>query len=210
MRSVRDGRVMRMSCTWRPMRATTARCVTLSLCAVMLASCSGNAQMHGVMVEPPKDVGSFSFVMPTGARVVAPQVGAPTVLFFGYTHCPDVCPTTLSDWRRAKDKLGAAAASVQFVFVSVDPERDTPVVSDAYAKQFDKTFLGVTGDSATTSRIMTAFGVSAAHEAITDATHYGVAHSAQAFLIDAKGRVIAMYPVGIGWDALAADLKSIL
>ena len=179
---------------------------------LLLGACKGDTQLHGVMIDPPRAVSGYEFPLPNGARVsTAAEKGRPMVLFFGYTHCPDVCPTTLADWKRAKEKLGRDGDRVRYVFVTIDPERDTPILSDRYAKQFDASFVGVTGDSATTRKILADFGASAAREAAraTD-TSYFMAHSGQSFLVDDKGRLIAIYPFGIGWDALVADLKTIL
>ncbi len=178
--------------------------------AALFAACTGTPQLHGVMVDPPREVAAFTFTRASGATfTTAPESGRLTVLFFGYTHCPDVCPTTLSDWKRAKTKLGADAAAVRFVFVSVDPARDTPAIAERYATQFDAAFTGLSGDSATTAGILAAFGASAAREGIVDSTHYSVAHAAQTFLLDDRGRIVAMYPLGIGWEALAADLATL-
>lgn len=161
-------------------------------------------------MDPPRPIPGFSFSLPTGGRYdTTPDGARPTVVFFGYTNCPDVCPTTLADWKRAKRELGADGDRVRYLFVTVDPARDTPAVADRYAKQFDSTFVGLSGDSATTHDIMQAFGVSAARESSTDSTRYLVSHSAQSFLLDASGRLIAMYTFGMGWDVLAADLKAI-
>lgn len=177
----------------------------------LLAACSGQDQLHGVMVDPPRDVAAFTFTMSDGRTFsTAPEAKKPMVLFFGYTHCPDVCPTTMADWKRAKQKLGPDGDRVRFVFVSVDPERDSPLIAEKYAKQFDTTFVGLSGSAATTTGIMAAFGASAAREGLPDNKNYSVSHSAQAFLVDSKGRLVAMYPFGIGWDALAADLETIL
>lgn len=177
---------------------------------IVAGACGGERQLHGVMIDPPRAVQAFSFTLPGGAPfTTAAEAGRPMVLFFGYTHCPDVCPTTLADWKRAKQKVGRAADRVRFVFVTIDRERDTPAVADAYAKQFDASFVGVSGDSATTSRIMSEFGVAAAREDTRD-PNYFMSHSAQSFLVDGRGRLIAMYPFGIGWEALAADLETLL
>ncbi|MBL0169639.1 MAG: SCO family protein [Gemmatimonadaceae bacterium] len=185
--------------------------VTGVLLPLVLTGCTPDQQLHGVMVDPPRAIASFDFTLPSGAVLhTAPEAGRPMVVFFGYTHCPDVCPTTLADWKRAKAKLGKDSARVRFVFVSVDPERDTPAVAARYAQQFDPSFMGVSGDSATTSRMMKEFGVAAAREASPDPQSYGVTHSGSSFLLDAQGRLMAMYPLGIGWEALAADLKSVL
>ena len=132
------------------------------------------------------------------------------LVFFGYTHCPDICPTTLADWKRAKAKLGSDGNRVRFLFVTVDPERDTPEVADRYAKQFDPSFIGVSGDSATTAGIMSAYGVRAVREPAPDSSTYTMGHSAYTFLVDSRGRIIAMYSMGMGWEILAADLKTLL
>jgi protein SCO1/2 len=167
--------------------------------------------MHGVMRDPPKPVPGFDFTLPSGAPLhTAAEVGRPMLVFFGYTNCPDVCPTTLADWKRVKTQLGARGDRVRYLFVTVDPERDTPAVADAYARKFDPRFVGVSGDVALTARIMAAFDVTAAKEGVIDSTHYFMGHSAQAFLVDDHSRIIAMYPLGIGWEALAADLENIL
>lgn len=178
---------------------------------VSLTACAVDRQLHGVMIDPPREIASFAFTLPSGGALnTAPEPGRPMVLFFGYTHCPDVCPTTLADWKRAAQKLGKDAARVRFVFVTVDPERDTPAVADRYAKQFDARFVGVSGDATTTARMLKEFGVAAAREPAADSTNYFVSHSGSAFLVDAKGRLVAMYPFGIGWEALAADLRAVL
>jgi len=131
-------------------------------------------------------------------------------VFFGYTHCPDVCPTTLADWKRVKAQLGPTAARVRFVFVTVDPERDTPAVALRYARQFDSSFVGLSGDAPTTARVLELFGVAAAREAGTPASGYLVSHSSQQFLLDERGALVALYPFGTRWEALAADLDRLL
>lgn len=99
------------------------RATSLLLAALLtVQSCTLDRQLHGVMIEPPREVGSFTFTLPSGAAFsTAPESKRPMVLFFGYTHCPDVCPTTLADWKRTRQKLGTEAARVRFVFVTVDP-----------------------------------------------------------------------------------------
>ena len=163
------------------------------------------------MIDPPRDVPGFAFTAPSGAVFnTGPDGKHPTLVFFGYTNCPDVCPTTMADWARAKKALGTDGANVRYVFVTVDPERDTPAIADRYAKRFDSTFVGVSGDPATTEKIMAAFGVSAAREPSADTTRYFVSHSAQAFLLDKAGRLVAFYTLGMGWEPLTADLKFLL
>jgi protein SCO1/2 len=192
----------------RALRSMAAR---ISLAMMLLAACDTRSQLHGVMIEPPRDVPAFEFTLASGARWrTGPESDRPMVVFFGYTHCPDICPTTLADWKRARSRLGTAADRVRFVFVTVDPERDTPAIADAYAKQFDPSFVGVSGDSATTTDMLKAYGATAAREPSVDPRNYLVGHTASAFLVDGQSRLLAMYPPGIGWEALADDLKTVL
>jgi protein SCO1/2 len=179
--------------------------------AIFLTACDLSGGFKGMAVDPPRDMPSFAFTRANGTMFsTAPEPGRPTVLFFGYTHCPDVCPTTLADWKRVRAKLGDDAKRVRFVFVSIDPDRDTPAVAERYARMYDTAFEGVSGDAVTTSRMMDAFGVAAAREPGTNATGYLVSHSSQVFLVDSHGKLVALYPFGTGWDALAADLERLL
>jgi protein SCO1/2 len=179
--------------------------------AVLLTACDLSGGFKGMAVDPPREMPAFAFTRSDGSRfMTAPEPGRPMVLFFGYTHCPDVCPTTLADWKRVRATLGDDAKAVRFVFVTVDPDRDTPAVAERYARMYDAAFEGVSGDAITTSRMMDAFGVAAAREPGTNATGYLVSHSSQVFLVDSHGKLVALYPFGTGWDALAADLERLL
>ncbi|WP_396221380.1 SCO family protein [Gemmatimonas sp.] len=179
--------------------------------AIFLTACDLSGGFKGMAVDPPRDMPAFVFTRTDGSTfTTAPEPERPMVLFFGYTHCPDVCPTTLADWKRVRAKLGDDAKRVRFVFVTVDPDRDTPAVAERYARMYDAAFEGVSGDAITTSRIMEAFGVAAAREPGTNATGYLVSHSSQVFLVDSHGKLVALYPFGTGWDALAADLGRLL
>ena len=184
----------------------------LSLLAWGVAGCAPSGPTRGVAVSPPRVVPAFSFARPGAPPYsTAPVEGQLQLVFFGYTHCPDVCPTTLADWQRIAARLGPTkAARVRFLFVSVDPARDTPAIAARYAARFHPSFVGVAGNDSTTAAILTAFGASAARDASPDSTTYTVSHSAQVFLLNDRGAVIAMYPLGLGWDALLADLEALL
>lgn len=175
------------------------------------AACSDRQTFEGVAVDPPRPMASFDFVRADSVPFrTAPEPGRPMVLFFGYTHCPDVCPTTLADWKRAKAQLGEQAARVRWVFVSVDPDRDTPAVAQRYASQYDGDFVGLSGDPMTTAGIMQTFGIAAVKEDTPTASGYLVSHSSQSFLVDDTGQLVALYPFGTRWEALAADLSRLL
>jgi len=136
--------------------------------------------------------------------------GKVVVLFFGYTHCPDVCPTTLADAAAALKKLGPDAARVQVLFVTVDPERDTPQVLAQYVPAFDPSFVGLYGDAQATQRAAKEFRIFYAKNSSSTAGAYTVDHSAQVFVFDPQGRLrLLARPERISQD-LADDLRTLL
>lgn len=142
-------------------------------------------------------------------RTLADFRGKAVVVFFGYTHCPDVCPTTLADAAGALKKLGADAARVQVLFVTVDPERDTPQVLAQYVPAFDPGFVGLYGDAAATQRAAKEFRVYYA-KSTGSAGAYTMDHSAQSFVFDPQGRLrLLVRPERISQD-LAEDLRTLL
>lgn len=196
----RRGRHARLT----PVRAIIARGALVAV----LTGCTGAPAFEGTAIDPPRAMPVFRVPHADGSTVsLGAEAGRPLVLFFGYTNCPDICPTTLADWRRVKDQLGERARAVRFVFLSVDPERDTPEIAAAYARRFDASFMGVSPGGALIGELMQAFGVAAMPGA--SAEHL-VSHSSQAYLLDAEGRLVALYPTGTPWTALAHDLDALL
>lgn len=136
--------------------------------------------------------------------------GKAVVLFFGFTHCPDICPTTLADVAGALKKLGADAARVQLLFVTVDPERDTREVLAQYVPAFDPRFLGLYGDAEATMRTAKEFRIYFAKNPGSAPGAYTVDHSAQGFVYDPQGRLrLIIRPDRIAQD-LAEDLRTLL
>jgi protein SCO1 len=130
------------------------------------------------------------------------------VVFFGFTHCPDICPSTLADLSAAVRSLGADADRVQVLFVTVDPERDTPEVLARYVPAFDERFLGLHGDAAATQRVAREFKIY--YEKRKAGDSYTVDHSAQTYVIDPQGRLrLFVRHDRIGAD-LPEDLKTLL
>jgi protein SCO1/2 len=134
--------------------------------------------------------------------------GKAVVLFFGFTHCPDVCPTTLADIAQAVKSLGSDAERVQVLMVSVDPERDTPEALAKYVTAFDPRFLGLRGDLAATKKAASDFKIY--FEKRKSGDSYTVDHSGQSYVIDPQGRLrLLVRHDRIGQD-LAADLRTLL
>lgn len=138
--------------------------------------------------------------------------GKAVILSFGYTHCPDVCPTELLTYSDVLKQLGDQAKDVKVVFASVDPDRDTPELIGKYAKQFNPDFIGITatGDQDLPVIKQQYRVVSAKVNAKDGNENYLVDHSSGAYLIDKNGEVAIFSPYGTEPDAIASDLKTLL
>jgi protein SCO1/2 len=144
------------------------------------------------------------------ARTLADFKGKVVVVFFGYTQCPDVCPTTLAELAAARKLLGADGARVQGVFVTVDPERDTAPVLKAYVSSFGDDFVALLGSPDEVKAAAKHFKVFFAKVPGKTDTSYTVDHTAGSYVFDATGRVRLFTRYGVGPEALAADLKLLL
>jgi protein SCO1/2 len=166
---------------------------------------------HGIAVDPPEAAPPLRLARADGpAFDLAQERGKVVLLFFGYTHCPDVCPTTLADWKRVKQGLGADTARVRFVFVSVDPERDTPQAAAEYARQYDAGFVGLSGTPAEIDAVKRAFRVQAAREETGSAAGYSVGHTTLTYVVDPEGRLRLMYSFGPTPADVTADVQHLL
>lgn len=183
--------------------------VLTGLLASLLTACG--EPMKGVEIRDAEPAAPFVFTAHDGARIdIAAEKGKVVLVYFGYTHCPDVCPTTLSDWARAKRALGKDAAGVRWVFVSMDPDRDTPELTLRYARQFDSAFVGVTGTTEELEALKRAWGIAAYPEGDTRANDYTVAHPAHTFVVDRDGKLRYLYEPGVSGEDLAKDLRKLL
>ncbi len=144
-------------------------------------------------------------------RTLADFQGKVVVIFFGFTQCPDVCPTTLAEMAKVVKELGADGAKVQVLFVSVDPERDTKELLKQYVTVFNSTFLGLVGDAEATVRAAREFKVYVQKQPPkTPGGSYSVDHSAGTFILDQQGRLRLFAQYGVGAAALLGDIKTLL
>jgi protein SCO1 len=193
-----------------------ARAIAAALaCALALTACDKLAGVRspfkGIDVTGSPIGGELRLLDPDGKpRSLGDFRGKVVVVVFGYTQCPDVCPTTLSDFASALKKLGPDAASVQVLFVTVDPKRDTAELLRQYVPAFNPAFLGLRGDAAATSKVTREFRVYAQERAGKTADSYTVDHSAQSFVFDKQGRVRLIIGYGAPSEAIASDLKILL
>jgi protein SCO1/2 len=180
--------------------------ITFSL---LLAACDRAPQFKSTDITGVEYGRSLQLTDHTGRpRTLEDFRGKAVVLFFGFTHCPDVCPTTLADVAQALKQLGADAQRVQVLFVTVDPERDTREALAKYVTAFDPRFLGLYGDAQATRRAAQEFKIY--YEKRKTGDTYSVDHSGQSYVMDPQGRLrLLVRPERIGAD-LADDLKTLL
>jgi len=134
--------------------------------------------------------------------------GKVVALFFGYTHCPDVCPTTLADMALVMEKLGKDVEKFQVLFITVDPERDTPALLAQYVPAFDPSFIALYGDVQTTAQVTKSFDVT--YQKQEGTSGYSIDHSVGTFLIDPRGKVRLLAPYAQRAEWLAADIRLLL
>ncbi len=136
--------------------------------------------------------------------------GKVVVVFFGYTQCPDVCPTTLGEMVEVKKMLGADGERLQSIFVTVDPERDTPDMLKAYMANFGPSFLALRGTPEQTAAIAKDFKIYYKKAEGKTPTSYTMDHSAGSYIYDTQGRLRVYYRYGSGAEAMAHDVKQLL
>jgi len=144
------------------------------------------------------------------AKSLADFSGKVVVLFFGFTHCPDVCPTTLAELALVMKQLGEDAKKVQVLFVTVDPERDTPQLLAQYVPSFDPGFLGLYGDLDATARTAKEFKVVHEKVAVSRPENYTMNHSAGTYVFDQSGKLRLFVSYGRGAPVMLHDLRLLL
>jgi protein SCO1/2 len=179
----------------------------------LLAGCTGY-RFHGVPYEPPTSAAAIQGTNWDGAPFsLAALQGKVVLLFFGYTSCPDVCPTTLAEMRLLHQNLGERAKDVAVVFVSVDPERDSIQRLGEYVPLFDQTFYGVHIEPDALEPVKEAYGVIATkvfYNPEDTAAGYSVDHTARLHLIDKAGRLVTYYPYGSLVENTQRDVEFLL
>jgi len=142
-------------------------------------------------------------------RTLADFRGKVVTAFFGFTHCPDVCPVTLAEMAQVVRELGPDGSRVQVLFVTVDPERDTQQVLKQYVPSFNPAFLGLYGDAEATARVAKEFKIYYRKQPAKDG-HYSVDHSAGTYILDPQGRLRLFAQYGAGAPAILHDIRILL
>jgi len=192
------------------------RCLAALAVACTLAACDhfglpGKSPFQGVDVTGSPMGGELQLVDAAGKpRSLADFRGKVVIVSFGFTHCPDVCPTTLADLAAARKQLGADGQQVQVLFVTVDPKRDTGELLAQYVPAFDPSFIGLRGDEAATEKVKKDFHVFAQERPGKPGEAYGVDHSAQVYVVDRTGRMRLLWQPGTTPAVMASDLRILL
>jgi protein SCO1 len=186
----------------------------LALMAVLLIGCTGkdDYEFRGGELLPLSSAPAFQLTDQYGRPwSMEDQAGKVVLLYFGYTTCPDACPTTLSDWIEVKRLLGDQAENVEFVMITVDPERDTVEKLNQYMAFFDSEFLGLTGDPQTLTNINMSYGIMAVREEFPDsATGYLMNHTTSFWVVDTEGTLRLTFAHGTDPEIVAEDVKHLL
>jgi protein SCO1/2 len=183
----------------------------IALAALLLAGCNPTTPFQGSDVTGAAFGRDFHLADHNGKpRTLADFRGKVVVIFFGYTQCPDFCPTTMSELAGVMQKLGPDAKRVQVLFITVDPERDTPELLSRYVPAFDPSFLGLYGDAAATSDVAKEFRIIYQKQPGPTPGSYSMDHSTGTFLFDPQGRLRVYESYAQGPDAIAHDIRALL
>jgi protein SCO1/2 len=178
---------------------------------VLLHACSEPIKWHANDITGFMPDLEFTLLGADGGTIEASALlGKPVLLFFGFTNCPDVCPTTLTQLSVIRHKLGARADDIQVVLVSVDPARDTPAVMKSYTASFGPWLLGLTGPEEALASLREAYSVYSAMESSDSKGNYNVMHSAVVFVFDAEGHARLLITDVYETAKVVSDLKQLV
>jgi protein SCO1/2 len=183
----------------------------LAAMALALSGCSEQPAFTGIDITGADYAQGFSLTDHNGqARTLADFKGQAVVVFFGFTQCPDVCPTSLTELAQAKQLLGEQGSRLQGLFISIDPERDTPAIMKEYMASFDPSFLALYAKPDELSALAKSFKVYYKKVDGPTPTSYTMDHSAGSYVFDPQGRIRIYHRYGSGAPALASDVKALL
>ena len=202
---------MKQSRTWTLALALTAAAVGVLAARLWLAPPAATALKSGTLLPAPRQIVDFALAAEDGKPFTNADLrGRWSLVFTGFTHCPDVCPTTLSLLKGVANRLGTQADEVQIVFLSVDPERDTPEALEHYVHYFSPRFRAATGPVPELEQLGASLGFVFAKVPGPTPESYTMDHSAALILVNPQGQLAGYFTPPLRADALAADLSSLL
>lgn len=186
--------------------------IALAAALLLLLTACQSYQFLGTVHDDPQQAPELVLDNVTGGSFdLAAHRGTTFLLYFGYTSCPDVCPATLAQARQVFSLLGDQADQVRFLFITVDPERDTPEVMANYIQVFHPNIIGLTGTLEHLRTIFDAYGIVAEKEPIAEsAIGYVMNHTTRVFLVDQEGKLALSYSFGTPPEDIAQDIEHLL
>jgi len=170
-------------------------------------------KFRGSVIDPPAPATDFSLKDQNGqAFQLSDQRGKIVLMFFGYTNCPDVCPVTLAQFKQARAQLSQQADRVRFVFITVDPERDTAEKMKTYLGAIDPTIIGLGGSQGELEQVWRAYGVYRQKQPGQSQDEYAdlLEHSSRVYLVDTQGNLRVTFPFGLVPDDVEQDVRYLL
>lgn len=188
-----------------------AFCISLISNVAAENAATESKELKSGVFDPPRMAPEFSLPSSLDNHfTLSEQRGKVLVLGFGFSHCPNVCPMTLANLAQTYKNLGALAEQVQVVYMTVDPERDTPARLREYLTNFNSHFIGVTGSADELAAVRQAYGIIAKKEVHKSGGTYEVHHSSYIYLIDRDGLLRALVPFGKSADDITHDINILL
>jgi protein SCO1 len=185
--------------------------LTLGIAIIwVMNSANQPIRLNGAVIEPAKPAYQFSLTYPEGQFNLSDTKGKVVLIFFGYTNCPDFCPNTLIDFRKVQEELGESANEVEFLFISIDPERDTPDSIWAYTQAFNPSFYGLSGTEEELTPIWDNYWVFREKDPASTGENYLMQHSVRIIVIDTFGNFRMTFPNGMDPSAITSDILSLI
>lgn len=179
--------------------------------SIPLANCAPAHHWRGTAYEDPTPAPEIPLRKADGTHFrLADWHGQPALIYFGYTHCPDVCPATLADLAWLRQELTAEGHQIRVAFITVDPSRDSPQAVADYLSNFDDQFVGLHGSDQQLAVAKEGYGIYSARDESGDEEHYTVTHTTRVFLVDAEGLLRASYSFGTPRQDFLNDLRYLL
>jgi protein SCO1/2 len=186
--------------------------LSVGIVCLLAGGPASTAEFRGALPTPVKPAADFALTSQDGREFrLSRERGKVVALWFGYTFCPDVCPTTLAELTQARERLGNDGQRFRILFVTVDPARDTPARLREYSNAFGGGFTALTGPADQLAQIRKAYGVVAEKRVVADTSAtYLIDHSAFVYIVDPAGQLRVMFPFGMAIDDMVHDIKLLL
>lgn len=166
---------------------------------------------QGSLIEPSPQAVDFELQKADGGSFrMSAQKGRVVLIFFGYANCPDFCPATMAEYKKIHANLGEQAEQVDFVFITIDPERDRPEQIENYVRAFNSSFIGLSGSIEELQPVWDGYWVVREKQEVDSETGYLMAHSTRIYVIDKQGKLRLTFPFGLTAGSMTSDVKRLL